>query len=271
MKIILSCTTTYERRNIFYYSIQSLLKQSIKPDLFLVNLSKDSYLQDSGFSDVPAWLKDERVTINWVKNTGPYRKLLPCLDHAGEDDLIITVDDDVLYDQDWLEKLFELSKKNPDSIVCSRAKKMTKNIFGRWKNYGHWDQITRRSKGMMILPTSGAGAVYKKKLLDSNFLTDIKFLEIAPTTDDLWFREASRRKETPVAVFPDIGESNIMLKHQFGLNKQNFIRSKTQSKFLKLWLRFFQELNNYLGVRKSLNDINWERITEYSNRNPELS
>lgn len=101
MKVILSCTTTYERSEIFVYCFQSLLKQTFTPDVFLINLSKDAYMQDEGFSQIPDWLKDERVKVNWVENTGSYRKLLPALEYAGEEDIIITVDDDVIYSKTY--------------------------------------------------------------------------------------------------------------------------------------------------------------------------
>jgi len=192
MKVILSCTTTFERRHIFYYGIQSLLSQSIEPDLFLANISKKSF-SESG--RIPQWLNKNNININLVEDLGPYTKLLPALKYAEDDDLIITADDDILYQSNWLRELVELSREAPESIICARARKMKKNFFGEWQNYNNWHLVKNKKKAMNLLPTGVGGVGYRTKLLDLDFLTDTAFLKLAPTTDDLWFRMASLREK----------------------------------------------------------------------------
>ena len=46
------------------------------------------------------------INIKWVKNIGSYRKLLPILkDKWDEDCIIITIDDDTIYDTHLIENL----------------------------------------------------------------------------------------------------------------------------------------------------------------------
>ena len=105
MKVIVSLTSTFERSHLLFYTIQSILKQAVKPDVTLVNLSENSYLSDSGFKTIPDWLNNPYIKINLVENTGSYRKLLPVLDFARDNDAIITADDDILYGVNWLKNL----------------------------------------------------------------------------------------------------------------------------------------------------------------------
>jgi glycosyltransferase involved in cell wall biosynthesis len=263
MKIILSMTSTFERSDILYYTIQSILNQSFKPDLMLLNLSKAAYLDDSGFHFVPDWLDKLDLTINFVQNTGPYRKLLPALSHAGNDDIIVTADDDILYDKNWLKALVDAAKSEPDSIVCCRARTIQKNIFNKWQNYSNWQLIENRCKNFFLLPTCGAGAVYRKKLLDINFLTNQEFLNIAPTTDDLWFRMAGMLMNTPVAVFPEIDKLNVYLKHKHGLEKMN--NQKNKFSFVpRIYYKKRLKIANYIGMNQTKNDFSWDAICDFS-------
>jgi glycosyltransferase involved in cell wall biosynthesis len=264
MKVILSCTTTYERQDIFYYGLQSLLSQTLKPDLFLLNISKESYLQDSGFSELPDWLKDKRIIVNWVKNTGSYRKLLPALENASDEDLIIPCDDDILYGENWLEQLVRARDKEPGAIICSRARKMEKNRLNRWKNYSQWRILKSQEKGFHVLPTNGSGAVFTKKLLDINFLSDPEFMELAPTTDDLWFKMASLKKNVPVAVFPQIDEDNVYLIHNHGLENYNLGSRSSGSLFQRVGYRIWVKATDSLGVNRTPNDIAWDKIVAYA-------
>jgi len=266
MKIIVSLTTTYEREQagLLYKSINSLLKQDNQPDIVMLNISEEPYLKDSGFSEIPQWLKDLNVTINWVKNTGPYRKLLPTLQLAGKDDLIVTADDDIVYGKFWLKRLIEVYRENPGTIVCCRARKMKRNFYGEWQNYRNWPLLKSKSCGLCILPTGGGGVVYSKEKLDSNFLFDQKYLELSPTSDDLWFKMASMLKKIPTLVCPEIDRENFYLKHAQGLDRENFIKIKTKNRLKKFAQRQVVKIKNYLGVNQTRNDMAWDRICSYS-------
>lgn len=275
MRIILSCTTTFERERLFYFTYQSLCQQSLKPDLFLINISQDSYLSDSGFDQVPEWLANnlqENIKINWVDNTGPYRKLIPAIELAKDDDVIITADDDVLYHEEWLENMIKSSGENPGHIIAGRGRSMKKNMFGYWQNYDNWDYISNKAVSKFILPIGCDGVLYKKSFFDLDFLLDESYLDICPKTDDLWFKMASLRKETPVLFDPKIAEENIYLKHDQGLQNENVGREMNRNILVKKALslpvlrnikRLGIRCKDYLGINRSNNDINWYAIYDY--------
>lgn len=250
-KVIVSCTTTRQRLPMLLYTITSLQHQSRQPDRIVVNISAEPFLSDTGIESVPTWLELAPVEINWVPNTGPYRKLLPLLNQCSDYDRLVTVDDDVLYHPEWLAMLLQMDEEHPDHLVCTRARKMKRGFFG-WKRYSHWRILKQRTQGLEIMPTGSGGILYKKALLDMVFINDPQAQALAPTTDDLWFRMAGLLKSTPVLVDPDAGRDNIFLKHNKGLEEINKARRGRTLKDKLKW------------KKSGLNDGSWKRTFRYA-------
>jgi glycosyltransferase involved in cell wall biosynthesis len=249
---------------MFYYSSQSFLRQTFKPDLILVNISKEPYLMDSGITNVPEWLNQRNFNLNVVKNIGSYRKLLPAIEVATDSDIIVTADDDVIYSDTWLELLVNAANNDPNSIICSRARLIRRNIFKNWQNYYNWTILSSAARGIMVLPTGCGGVVYRKNLLDIDFLKDNSFLKLAPTMDDLWFKIASVRKRVLVSVFPEINNSNLYFWHKTGLDRDNMHFPANSSFYFEIINRLYLSLMNYMGVNQSPNDKAWDLIVKYS-------
>lgn len=260
-KVVISCTTTKFRLKFLYYMLISLKKQTLQPDVIYVNLSREPYLLDDGIQELPDWLEnDDKLVINFVENTGSYRKLNPLFEQnlIGDDDLVITADDDILYGKNWIKSLVEESDKNPNDIVCCRARKIKKNIFGKYTNYSMWSLFNKTHKQINILPTNGAGTVFKKSFLDINFLLDKRYLDIASTSDDLWFRAASLKQNIEVIVYPYIDKENIYLKHTSGLQRVNINIHKNI--ILRVYNKTLGRGLDYLGIARTKNDLAWKKI-----------
>lgn len=264
-KIIISCTTTKQRINLLYYMLESLKRQILQPDVIYVNLSKEPYLFDEGISELPSWLNNnDKVVVNFVENTGSYRKLIPLFEQnlVNDNDLIVTADDDILYGENWIKNLVEESDRNPEIMVCCRARRMKKNIFGKYTNYSMWPLINKTDKQINILPTNGSGTVFKKSLLDIDFLLDKKYLELAATTDDLWFKMASMQKNINILVCSYIDRENIYLKHHYGLHEIN-LSKRTKFLLKKIYNFSIKKAFDYLGFSFTKNDIAWKKINKY--------
>ena len=264
MKILVSLTTTCDRSHLLGQSLPSLVHQDLTPDALIVNISRAPYLKDRGFSQIPQWLERMPVTINWVENTGSYRKLLPVLSDADTDDLVVTADDDIVYGRSWLSSLVQAHHSSPGAIVCCRGRKMKKNIFGRWQNYRNWPLANKEMSGLHILPTGGAGTVYTRRLVHLDFIFDSTFLKIGPKNDDLWFKMASMRVNVPAKVCPEIDRSNTYLEHKLGLDKDNFSKVRSSIRLFKFVKRTVIQGKNYLGINHTENDAAWDAICTYS-------
>lgn len=119
--IIVSLTSWKNRINNISKVIFSILNQTIKPDLIELNLCKEEFFNKE--KDLPNevnLLVDNNILhINWVdKNTYTFKKFIPTLQkHYGENYYLITIDDDKLYDNDYIEFLINHIKDN--DAYCS--------------------------------------------------------------------------------------------------------------------------------------------------------
>ena len=270
MKTIISLTTISSRIDSLRFVLYALTNQSLMPDVIYVNISSESYMSDDGIKKIPEWAEEftkKAVVFNFVENIGPYRKLNPILEIIGEDDLLIVCDDDVIYGHQWLESLVGSAKANPNSIVCARARMITKGIFGRTKSYIFWNHAVENNSQEELLPVGAGGVVYRKRLIDFEFIKNKVFKRIAPLQDDLWYRHASLITGVPVYVCTNAWNNVYPLLLPEGLYLSNTTtfsaNDSVLSRFLKTKMRYVM---GYLGFSVTKNDFVWKDICKYRQR-----
>ena len=126
-RVIVSLTSYPARIETVHLAIESLIAQSVKPWKIVLWLSKDEF--PSGRVSLPPRLtaleNDSLFEIEWVeKNYRPYNKLVHAL-RKYPDCAIITVDDDLLYPSDMVERLLAAHEKYPEFIKAMRVRTMT--------------------------------------------------------------------------------------------------------------------------------------------------
>lgn len=121
-QIIISFTSYPKRINMVYDMVMSILNNNKKPDLIICNLSEKEFIDKE--KKLPKQLIDlincNKLKINWEKdNLKAYKKIKPTLDKYPND-VIISVDDDVIYPTNFIEIIYndylKYNKKYP--ITC---------------------------------------------------------------------------------------------------------------------------------------------------------
>ena len=174
-------------------TLDSLLKQTLKPDKILLYLSSEAYLADIGFKDCnitdPGLLGilDKGIDVIFTENIGPYRKLLPTLKDKWEEDcVIITVDDDTVYHPRLIENLVN-DYHTYDCVINYRG--FTPDIDKIEElNYDRRGNIVNRH--LFNFPTGKGGILYHPKFFygTDNLIFDKSLFTICcPTADDVWF------------------------------------------------------------------------------------
>ena len=110
MRIIVSFTTIPGRINNIKKTLDSIEKQSVRPDCIYLNLPDVCRRQKHKTYVVPDFIRDNK-NINILKTDydyGPSMKLLPVLDYESDpDSIIITIDDDHEYNEQFIATLLD--------------------------------------------------------------------------------------------------------------------------------------------------------------------
>jgi len=230
--VIVSLTTIPSRLNIVNLVIRNILSQKKIPRKIVLSINES--LKNS----IPKSLKNlESVffEIHFSPLDAPHLKLVNALE-LFPDEVIVTSDDDVLYNHEWLSALYESHLKYPDKIIAHRIRRILYDNNQDPLPYKKWRFITgNESEAYDLLPIGNQGVLYPPGSL-SELVTDSKlFLELTPRADDLWFKAMADLKGTGCRLpdrhigksYPIIGSQSVSLKKDNvnrDVNRQEWIR-----------------------------------------------
>ena len=192
-QIIVSLTTHGKRLWDVCFAIESLMQQTVKPNRIVLWL--DEKLKDSPLPLALVKQSARGLEIRYTRDLKPYTKLIPALKEFPED-VIITVDDDVAYDFDVIEKLTNAYKAEPDCIHACLLKAMTFDKNGQLTGYNSWKNSTS-TRGQHLIMGVG-GVLYPPHTLSSEVMNEEVFTSICPTADDVWFTAMALLNNTPI-------------------------------------------------------------------------
>ena len=192
-QIIVSLTTHGKRLWDVCFAIESLMQQTVKPNRIVLWL--DEKLKDSPLPLALVKQSARGLEIRYTRDLKPYTKLIPALKEFPED-VIITVDDDMAYDFDVIEKLTNAYKAEPDCIHACLLKAMTFDKNGQLTGYNSWKNSTS-TRGQHLIMGVG-GVLYPPHTLSSEVMNEEVFTSICPTADDVWFTAMALLNNTPI-------------------------------------------------------------------------
>jgi len=114
--IYVSLSVIPQRIKNINHSVDSLLRQTKKPDKIFINIPNkyrrfDDTIEDSQIPKFP----DDRVEITRCEDCGPGTKLLGSLDKLKKNSLLILADDDHIYENYMIEKFYYFYSKAPNN------------------------------------------------------------------------------------------------------------------------------------------------------------
>lgn len=193
--VYISLTSIFKNQDILLKTLQSIINQTRKPDKIFLYLSEESYILDEGFknkeitnSELLKFLDNNPIIdIKWVKNTGSYRKLLPILkDKWDEDCIIITIDDDTIYDTNLIENLVNDYHKHK----CVTGYRGFTPSFDKLENFDYGKGVKLQHLSLYNFFTGKGGILYKPQFFHKThdlIFNDKIYLNTCPTGDDIWF------------------------------------------------------------------------------------
>ena len=164
--IYVSVTSIFKNQDVLFQTLQSITKQTLKPEKIFVYLSEEPSFFDDGFKEkqiTEAKLSNlirnnSIIEINWGKEMGPLGKLLPLLKDKWEEDcIIITIDDDTVYDSDLVKNLV----KDYNEYKCVINYRGFTPKFDIFENFNYMNR-DKTNKLSLYNFTTGKGSILYK-------------------------------------------------------------------------------------------------------------
>jgi hypothetical protein len=202
--VIITLTSIPSRIDKIWLCIESLLRQSYKPNKIILWLSTEEFQN----RELPkSLIKQQKrgLEIRFCENYKSHKKYYYTMKEYPQS-IIVTVDDDIFYGKNMLKELVMTHIKNPKYIVCHRAHRITFEDNGKIKPYREWDW---KSPGFMgpshlLLQVGCSGVLYPPKSLHEAVFLSNKFMKLCPKGDDLWLKVMGMLNGTKIIkVRPD--------------------------------------------------------------------
>ncbi|WP_147645111.1 glycosyltransferase family A protein [Treponema pectinovorum] len=243
--LIISLTSFPSRLSKLHIVVRSLLKQTILPKRIVLYLGNDT--KDS---DIPKKLK--RLTkYNFEIRTGyedikPHKKYFFAMQEFPEN-IIITVDDDLIYDKNLVNDLLECHRNNPNCVCARRVNRITKDRLGKIDKYSNWQWECKDivEPSFELLATGCGGILYPSHILPKETFDAEAIKKYCLNTDDIWLKFMELKNRIKVVW------TNSKIIHPLAIRKSQ----KTG-------------LFHSNASSGNVNDINIKKMIEYTGINP---
>lgn len=218
-RIIVTLTSFPKRINKLWIVIESILRQTQQPDKIILWLSSKQF---SNLEILPSnllRLQKRGLDIKIVENDLRSHKKYYYAVQQFPKDILITVDDDIIYPTDMIQQLLYAHKKYPQSVIARYGYKIKakNNVI---EPYSNWDPYyTNERPNVHAFFGSGGGTLFPVGSFPIITTDEKVFLKICPSADDIWLNALIRLQGMGVlmlqanegAILPIINSNDITL------------------------------------------------------------
>jgi hypothetical protein len=172
--------------------------------------------------------KSGYIKIELCEDLGSGKKLIPALSKQGKVP-IITIDDDLYFENDLFLHLMINHYLYPNAIIAARVHQLSLSESGDVLPFSQWHKHYDLGEGPSkdLMPTSGAGTLFPPKAMHEDASDAALYTKLSHNTDDLWWYFQARRQGT-------------LIRRLSGLDHLNFIDSTQE---VGLWKNGNQDRN----------------------------
>ena len=186
--VTVSLTTYPDRIQRVEYTIKSIMVQTLRPNRVVLWLSEQQFPKHK-LPESLEHLKDFGLEVFFCSDDlRSHKKYYYALQTQKPDELVITIDDDIIYHPKTIERAVSKHRSFPKAVVCNSAHVVTFDKIGRPLPYSKWrgveDNVCYDDK--ILTPLTGSGCLYPYGVLPP-IAFDVDLMKsIAFTADDLW-------------------------------------------------------------------------------------
>ena len=188
-KIIVSLTSYPARIDAVPYAILSMLRQTMKPDKIILWLGTGRFPDDK-LPEIFDRVKASGVDIEFREDLGPHTKYFYAVQEYP-DDIVITVDDDHIYDRNLIERLYTSYKNHPGCVQALTVSRITFDDKGNMNKYVDWEHAYAGkpgSTGHEYIAFGVGGVLYPPHSLPPETFNLETMKRLSPRNDDIWLK-----------------------------------------------------------------------------------
>lgn len=259
-KIILSLTSYDLRIKYTHIVIESLKNQTMKGDIILwlpygcqiteeldkILIENNRLQNDKNFkinddnidSEYHNCNNNYEIKCYYYHDIKSYKKLIPSLKKFPKD-IIITFDDDFIYDPNIVDYLYKSYLSDKNSVHAVRCHVPSEHENNKFFKYNSWKRKVKEQHNNLFF-TSGGGTLFPPNSIHKDVFDEKIFMSLCPTTDDIWFNFMVRLNGTKIKLVEKIILNSTIEEVQqsalFNYNKKggnNLSLSKIYDYFIK--------------------------------------
>ncbi|WPF66433.1 MULTISPECIES: glycosyltransferase [unclassified Corynebacterium] len=197
-EVLISLTTHGHRLRTVFLAIESVMRGSHRVPIVL-------WLDPEDYDRREAWpLSLKRLVRRGLTvrrgdgGLGPHAKYWNQFRVvAGSDTRVITIDDDVIYPEWFVDRLLTIGNLRLDAVVAYRAHRIELRE-GRLLPYMKWSPADTSEASLLHFATGVSGVCYPPAFIEYVVAQGMRFREVAPRADDVWLHVCALRSGHPV-------------------------------------------------------------------------
>lgn len=176
LRVVATFTTLPTRYNSLLQSIKSIKMQDYQIDCIYLTIPKKSKRLNIEYPPIPEEISKLCKVVRTVTDYGPITKLYGALiSEQDPNTIIISCDDDVIYDSTMVSKMIQYHLQNPNAVICATGSLIARGIlfytviYPKKKNilFPHAPDISESGRDIDII-YGVTGVLYLRKFFPSN-------------------------------------------------------------------------------------------------------
>lgn len=238
--LVCSLTTIPSRIKYVVNPIFSMYNQIIRPRIVVLYIDENAFDNISLPEELNELIEKGFLIVRHVRDIGVHTKYYYAFNDY-KDSLIMTIDDDVIYDKHLVEELLLKYEEYPDCVVATRAHKISFNDDKQFNSYNEWEwNYLSSTPHSLLVPTGVGGVLYNPKMFKVGPCQLELFEKLSPKNDDLWLK---------------------------AIETINGIKTVTLDKLEWHWYSLIEESQNIAlnksNVHENKNDLQWKALCEH--------
>ena len=242
-KIVVSLTSYPARIDTVWLTIETLLRQSMKPDELILWLADEQFPNKDLLPKRLVNQTKRGLQIKFCdKDLKSHKKYYYTMKEYPED-IVILADDDIFYPYDTIEQLMKMHKKFPLDVCACTTQVIDPSIDANpilWRNPNVDESIIHSSRVQVF---TGSGSLFPPHSLSENFLDSDAIMKYCLFADDMWLTFNALANNTRITSFPKWRSFPVMIYNtsKTGLWNINFSEGQNDKQWTNLKTHYKNE------------------------------